>query len=569
MRRKRTLFIVALSLAVALAFPASAHEQFLSQNQADELMALVRAVVSGGEIPDTPALEISTQHPVIVGWQDERGNYGFAAATGDTLRDATIAAAGELSVPKSARLYASVIYKRSRMPNKKKGVFKRGLYGLARNDGSKTCFVPAELIFYRGMSLNGAKRTIRENPPCCINESYGPEGYFRFRATSVVERADGSAAILFRGAYPPKVGELIPEFLRKNIELGADFLVRMIRENGQYYYQYDPRRDKPDRIRYNLLRHAGTTYSLYQVCRHLNEPKYCEAAERAWKWLTGQMKTERKGDVTIAYPEFKGRVKLGGAGLSLICLAERAKATGKYDKQLAQRLVNFVEYMQKPNGDVYYYYDIRTHRGVDKRKAFYYPGEMTLGLIRLYQVDNDPRYLEIARRTAEFLIDMRWKILGIEVAVPPDAWLTMALVELYEIDPKPKYAKYALKMTNRMLSEQLGDVPYPDYVGGFVRTPPGVTPAGGRMEAITAAYYLMKKLGKDTSRIERAMKLATRFQINCLVREEDHFFYPNPTRALGIFRKKPTSHMARIDYNQHNLSSLLIMMKILAEMQKR
>ncbi|HDH97456.1 MAG TPA: hypothetical protein ENF73_07000, partial [Proteobacteria bacterium] len=536
---------------------------------------VLRAVVDGAPVPETPELTDPSERPVIAGWQDEDGDYAFAAATGQNLREAALNAARKLldkaDIPASARLYVSVIYKRSRMPESKKTkrVFRYGLYGLAKNFGDKTCFIPPEIAFYRSMKLNKAKRMLDESPPCCIDGSYGPSGYFRFRSKTAVERADGSVALLFRGSYLVKPDDLTPEFVRKNIKLAADFLVRMIREDGRYYYRYYPAQDRLDRTGYNLLRHAGTTYSLYQACRHLAAPKYCDAAERAWEWLKNQMKIERKDNGIIAYPEYRGKVKLGGAGLSLICLAERAKATGRYDEQLAERLANFIEYMQKPNGDVYYYYDPVKRRGVDKRKAFYYPGEATLGMVRLYQVDKKPRYLEIAKRTADFLIDRRWKILGIEVAVPPDAWLTMALAELYEIDGDPKYARYALKLTDRMLSEQLGEVRYPDYDGGFVKQPPGSTPAGGRMEAVTAAYYLAKKLGVDTSRIEESILRATRFQINCIVREEDSLFYPNPRRALGLIKSKPTIHKVRIDYNQHNISSLIFEMKILEEIGAR
>jgi len=570
--RGKTFAIVSLVILLTVASTSVADRaRVLTQSQAEQLIGVLRAVADGAPVSETPELMDPSERPVIAGWQDEYGDYAFAAATGANMREAAISASQKLlkktNVPESARLYASVVYKRSSMPDTKKTkkVFRYGLYGLAKNFGDRTCFIPPEIAFYRTMKLSAAKRMLSESPPCCIDSPYGPSGYFRFKSKTVVERKDGSTAPLFRGAYPVKMDDLSSEFLRKNIKLAADFLVRMIREDGRYYYQYYPAQDRLDRTGYNLLRHAGTTYSLYQACRHLAAPEYCDAADRAWEWLKNQMKTERKGNGIVAYPEYRGKVKLGGAGLSLICLAERAKATGKYDKGLAEKLANFVEYMQKPSGDVYYYYDLTKKKGVDKRKAFYYPGEATLGMIRLYQVDKKPRYLEIAKRTADFLIDRRWKILWIEIAVPPDAWLTMALCELYGIDPKPKYAKYALKMAERMMSEQLDKVRYPDYDGGFVRQPPGSTPAGGRMEAITAVYYLAKELGTDTGRIEDSIMRATRFQINCITREEDYLFYPNPQRALGLIRKTPVTHKVRIDYNQHNISSLLFTMKILSE----
>ena len=572
-RAALALALATLFLLLTISSGASefAKEQYLSQAQAEALIKLVRAQIGQGQaIPTTNELTVEFKNPVMVGWQDKNGKYRLAVARGTSIREAAISASQKLlaigEIPQGSRLYVSVLLSYSALPEDKKSVLGNGLYGLGYNSENKTCFATPEFLFYRGINLNGAKRSLKESQECCIAQEFGTKGFSRFKSQTIVERQDGSAAILFRGAYPVKLEEVNPENVRKDVKLGADFLVGMIRPNGQFYYQYDPRTDKLEETSYNLLRHAGTVYSLYQVCRNLSAPEYCDAAERAWDWLVSKVKTEKVGDKVIAYPEYKESIKLGGIGLMLIALAERAKATGKYDRELAKELVNFVEFMQRPNGDVYYYY--KQLKGESGRraehKAFYYPGEATLGLIRVYEVDKDPRFLELAEKSANFLVDKRWRILGIEITVPPDAWLTMALCELYQIDPKPKYSNYAFKLAQRMISEQHSDAPYPDYVGGFSGMPPGVTATGGRMEAITATYFLAKNLKMDTTDLVRVIKLAVRFQINCTVREEDYLFYPNPSRALGIFRRSPTSHEARIDYNQHNLSSLLSAMNILA-----
>lgn len=570
------LILAALSICYFFNLNASAVSKdfSISQAQANKIIELISATIDGQQTPSVPELEIEFKNPVIVGWQSKDGSYRFVAAQGTNLKEAIISASQKMAdlgkIPQDSRLYASVILSYSSLPENKKNVFANGLFGLGYNSMGQTCFIPPEIIFYRAIGLNQAKRILKEQPPCCIEGSFGQNGFFRFKSQSMVERQDGSVALLFRGNYTIKPEEVTSENVRKHIKLGADFLVRLIREDGQYYYQYDPRVDKLEAVSYNLLRHAGTTYSLYQVCRHLADMQYCDAAERTWEWLVNKVKTEKVGDKTIAYPEYREKIKLGGVGLMLIAMAERAKATGRYDKELARKLVNFVEFMQKPNGDVYYYYT--PHKGnqgrSDEHKAFYYPGEATLGLVRIYQIEKDPEILRIAKKTADFLVDKRWKILGIEITVPPDAWLTMALCELYQIERNSKYAKYAFKLADRMISEQHEDAPYPDYVGGFAGMPPGVTPTGGRMEAITAAYYLAKELNMDTTKFLNSIKKAARFQMNCIVREEDSFFYPNPTFALGIFRKSATSHEARIDYNQHNLSSLLFTMKILSENKK-
>ena len=47
--------------------------------------------------------------------------------------------------------------------------------------------------------------------------------------------------------------------------LGAQWLSRIVRPNGAFYYIYRPDRGRYETTKYNAIRHAGTTYALFQT----------------------------------------------------------------------------------------------------------------------------------------------------------------------------------------------------------------------------------------------------------------------------------------------------------------
>jgi hypothetical protein len=50
-----------------------------------------------------------------------------------------------------------------------------------------------------------------------------------------------------------------------------------------------------------------------------------------------------------------------------------------------------------------------------------------------------------------------------------------------------------------------------------------------------------------------------------MIRMDTAFLWPDPKRALGVFRHHPGLANTRIDYNQHNISGLLVTAGILEE----
>ncbi len=395
----------------------------------------------------------------------------------------------------------------------------------------------------------------------------GPrDGMFLTATESFTHDAQGGLVRLYRAS------SLLPwvdaALIKQDVRLAGDYLCGLLRDDNRFVYEGDIGRDR-DSAGYNQLRHAGTIYALYQLYEATGEPRYRETADRAWQWLLRQFKTDRdaRGDL-CAYTVENGQIKLGASGLALVALSERLRVNrDEADLTLGRQLANHLLRNQNADGSFNSYYSASTKK-ISRERSIYYPGEAMLGLIRFYRVEPNPVYLAAVSKAAHYLIHDRWRVIGLELYAPPDAWLMLALNDLHQIKPDNDYADYCLKLADGMMADQLlagWQAPYADYRGGYFPYPPQVTPAGSRLEGLTAAYLLAKRAGRDTTALRRTIMEAARFQLQCMVRPEFAHLYPKPRRALGAFRESPLSNHVRIDYNQHNISGLLVAAKILAE----
>ena len=143
-------------------------------------------------------------------------------------------------------------------------------------------------------------------------------------------------------------------------------------------------------------------------------------------------------------------------------------------------------------------------------------------------------------------------------ALPPDAWLMQALEALYNIGREKRYADHTLALAAAIIAEQYTDADPDGYAGGFGPGPPRVTPAASRAEGLVAAYRLARSTGDArASSIVASLKASARFQLTQQFTSENNASARNPARAAGGFFEGSTEQWVRIDFVQHNISSLL------------
>ncbi|MEK7579333.1 MAG: hypothetical protein AAB460_02270 [Patescibacteria group bacterium] len=349
----------------------------------------------------------------------------------------------------------------------------------------------------------------------------------------------------------------------KAARAGGDYLVRQMHEDGSFVYEYDPISNKEDDS-YNLLRHAGTTYSLLELYEVTRDTKYLTAAERALTYLR---------ESAIPCPVYKdalcileeNEIKLGGNGLAILALAKYMEVTSSRDDlELAEGLARFAQAIQAKNGKFLFYKMDKDGVPDSEFVSEYYPGEAMFGLARLSGLSDNKEWLNVAHKGAEWIILVRDAKVPTD-DLPHDHWLLYALNELYADTPNQIYADHTKRLVEAIVSLQHRDKVGEEAVwnGGYYN-PPRSTPTATRSEGLGAAYYLLNRAGDPiyAGVAKNAMEKGVEFQLRTQMTSQKIHALNASGRALGGFHETLDDYTIRIDYVQHNISALLALEEI-------
>jgi len=335
---------------------------------------------------------------------------------------------------------------------------------------------------------------------------------------------------------------------------GGDYLIRMQKPDGSFHYYYDPARDLVELRTYNIVRHAGAIISLFDLYESTRDLKYLGCARRAIGFLKTRFRTTRSGKAEYVL-DFDGKAKLGAIGLSLVALTDQLRLDKQFaDPNRTAKLANMILAMQRKNGSFEMRYRLQEadDQGID---SIYYPGEALLGLIRLFKLNNDRRMLDASRRGIAFLIRSQQR----NARLPADAWLMQAIDDFYNTSPNQSFARHEIALADAIIGDQYDEADdRSEYEGGFGPGPPRTTPAASRAEGLVSAYRLARSIADPSAtKIARSLKSCARFQMAQQFTRENSGSLRDPGRAMGGFRESLTSLGIRIDFVQHNISSLL------------
>ncbi len=374
--------------------------------------------------------------------------------------------------------------------------------------------------------------------------------------------------------------ELTPG-IKQRMHWAADYLAHAVTDSGRFLYRSDLTGEVGDNQEYNLLRHAGTLYAMAQYYS-LKSPDALAtgAMKRAAKYLTDHSVGPVDGRVDMlavwSHPELIGRplrplqAKLGGSGLALAALVQlEIVFPGTADPKLLQGLAEFLLFMQKADGSFYSKYF--SDRGRDGSwTSLYYPGEAALGLVMLFEIDANPRWLLAAVDALRYLARTREGV----TLLPADHWALLATARLFKQKPdvlsraalfhipwdseedergvRQLLSDHAERLVHSILSEQIEDRASECLNGGF-SVEGRVTPAATRLEGLLAALAFVE----DESlrqRVWGAVETGIQFL-------KDAQITTGPARG-GFTRYSPLCHSTarraneiRIDYVQHGLAA--------------
>jgi len=447
----------------------------------------------------------------------------------------------------------------------------RSLYGLAFDRPSGLAWLPEELVAYTLMNSkqelrfkNMEKYLVKRSAPRDHTQrfsDFGPLTVYRFQTASYF--SDGKESVkLYRGhrLFRKPTGDE----MRSTALAGGQYLTRAVEKDGKFVYSYLPKTDEVADA-YNILRHAGTLYSMLELYDLTADAALLEATERALSYLlAAALPCELGGESHVCIVEDE-EIKLGGTGLAAVALAKYLEVTG--NRQHLSELIAWgrtLRALQRESGEFIHKitYPEAENTGFVSE---YYPGEALLALVRIYEQDPQEGWLDAAEKGAQYLINIRDQGLSVE-ELAHDHWLLYGLNELYRHRLNPLYLEHAMRIAQAIVLAQNREPEYLDWLGSYYK-PPRSTPTATRSEGLCAAYQLARdfKTSIEADRILRAMELGIAFQLQTQFRPESVMYLSDPQRSLGGFHSSLTNFRLRIDYTQHNISSLLCGARVLSE----
>ena len=340
------------------------------------------------------------------------------------------------------------------------------------------------------------------------------------------------------------------------IALSMGYINRCIHDDGRFEYRKNIDSEiKYDNNTYNSLRHAGTLYSMYMYETQGLVNKYHEERIKSSRYFVENY-VQRLDDgryVVVSLPEEENlnfpMAKSGAAGVALSALSN---LTGEdfVTEEMLRGLGDFILSMQSEDGNIYAYYNLETKQINKEAEALYYPGEAAAGLMYLYEVDKQDKWLEAAKKILLYLAQSRKSL---EFDIPFDHWSALAIEKLFSAglvntDERVALRNYCEQMAIPTLSNQITNKNN-SYYGAFKDN---IRPCslGTIMEGLASIYYCTDS---DSLRqiIHKSLSIGNMFLNKVQVKAgEQAGGMPNSANWVrqGV---SPNASVIRIDNVQH------------------
>ena len=437
-----------------------------------------------------------------------------------------------------------------------------GLEGLIlEGDHHEYVLSPSELLFSGSMDEQGRVplKALEE----LVRKKAGSVFFSPFNSSSMV-RSFYSNALFCDGeqVFPLYRGHrmvTLPgrELLLESVARGGRYLAGAVLPGGRFLYSYQPDNDRVNRG-YNILRHAGTIYAMLEVYEFTGEKEILEKAEQAFDHLERSFSRGTIKGIPAGMIVEDGYLKLGGNALALLAMSKYTSLTGdERFRDEMELLARWMSLTQGEKGNFLVHKQSWPQGKVSDFESSYYPGEAIFSLVRFYGVDGNPLWLDVAEKAARYLILERDRGKPLS-GLPHDHWLLYGLNELYRFRKDDLYLKHAFRIADAITGSQNLSPQFPDWMGSYYR-PPRSTPTATRSEGLMAAYMLARDHGfpEKAKAYLRAVEQGIAFQLMTQIFPESAFYFPDPLQAMGGFRESLTASEVRIDYVQHNLSSII------------
>jgi UDP-N-acetylmuramoyl-tripeptide--D-alanyl-D-alanine ligase len=363
-----------------------------------------------------------------------------------------------------------------------------------------------------------------------------------------------------RNAGRRDVGCLTIDQLDGVIAAGAGYLAQQVDPDGRFAYGCHPCFDRPIAA-YNSLRHASTLYAMLEAWEVLRSPELHAAIERATKYLVDQLirRVTQDGQSLAFVVEADGEIKLGASGVCLLALVKHAELfeTDQHRGLLDALGCGILHMQDDENGSFTHVLNFPSLDIKQRFRIIYYDGEAAFGLMRLYGLTRDPRWLRAVQRAFRHFIRQRhWQA--------HDHWMGYCVNELVTHLPSEAYFRFGLRNFRKHL----------DFVLERVTTFPTLLELMNsaerllaRLEATPSLHPLLGEV--DRTSFYEALHFRAHYLLNGHFWPEFAMFYARPDKIAGSFFIRHHAFRVRIDDVEHYLSGLIGYRKFLLERGER
>ncbi|WP_447555835.1 Mur ligase family protein [Vreelandella sp. EE22] len=343
------------------------------------------------------------------------------------------------------------------------------------------------------------------------------------------------------------IEQLTPHTTYSLIDDASRFLAAQVEPDGRFIYGLHPCFDRQVNG-YNTLRHTSSIYSMLEAWEVTQNDSLKRAIDLALEHLTTELlqSFEHRGERVSYLLEGNGEIKLGGSGVTLLALSKYTELTeDERYLPLMEEVALGIRQLQLESGGFNHVLDAATLGVKEAFRIIYYDGEAAFGLMRLYGLTKDPRWLEVVERAFEyFIVQEHWKA--------HDHWLSYCVNELTLYRPEERYYRFGLQNVAGYLG----------FVEGRITTFPTL------LELMMAAHKMITRLQNspehrhllaliDIKRFYHALEKRAHYLLNGHFWPEYAMYFKNPQRILGSFFIRHHSFRVRIDDVEHYLSGFV------------
>lgn len=322
----------------------------------------------------------------------------------------------------------------------------------------------------------------------------------------------------------------------------AKFLHDEIQADGSFIYGYFPA--YANKIRsYNTVRHCTAVYALIETLEvEYNEaylPKIKQAISYALE--TFYKEVDQKAFM-IDGKEDDLEIKLGANAAAIFMLCKYQEVVGDSSYLVyAEELAKGIQFMVDQEGQTTHVLSYPSLEVKEKFRIVYYDGEAALGLLRLYQINQEQPLLDTVKLMFEHFIAKNYDRYH-------DHWLSYCTNELTKICPQAKYFEFGL---NNYLKHM-----------DFIRN--RQTVYATFLEMMMSAYKMVTRLKEQGhselfekakyEELKELIELRVEFQRNGFFYPEVAMYMAEPQQILNAFYVRHDRLRTRIDDQEHNLS---------------